>query len=118
MTNESITQLPETGLNERIEKDKLESFIKSELKTYETYSSAMYKMKSGRGINKDFISFMIEGNKYNNLGDLQFVGSFILENGIFKKPKENFIILELKESSKLFGKTIFNKRTLILQIAK
>ena len=102
----------------RTEKEKLESFIRSELKTYETYSSAMYNMKSGKGINKDFISFIIDGIKYNNLGDIQSIGCFIVENGIFKKPKENFIILELKESSKLFGKTIFNKRTLILQIAK
>lgn len=100
-----------------IEKEKLYSFIKSELKTYETYSTAMYKTKSGRGINKDFISFVIDGIKYNSLGDIQSIGCFIVENGIFKKPKENFIILELKESSKLFGKTIFNKRTLILQIA-
>ena len=114
MTNECISQFPETDLNE----EKLEIFIRSELKTYETYSTAMYNMKSGKGINKDFISFVIDGIKYNNLGDLHFIGGFILENGIFKKPKENFIILELKETSKLFGKTIFNKRTLILQIAE
>ena len=54
----------------RTEKEKLYNFIRSELKTYETYSTAMYNMKSGKGINKDFISFIIDGIKYNNLGDL------------------------------------------------
>lgn len=105
----------EQEMKAKKEQETKEDFVRSELKTCETYSSAMYKMKSGRGINKDFISFVIDGIKYNSLGDIQFACDLILENGIFKKPKENFIILELKESSKLFGKKVFNQRTLILQ---
>jgi hypothetical protein len=98
------------------EAENLCNFLKQELKTYDNWSNAMYKMKTGRGISKDFISFVINDIEYNCLGDIELIGKYIYKDGAFVEEKENFAILELSETLKLFGKITTKKRTLVLEL--
>ena len=102
------------------EKDKKINTIKEILKDniFETYESYNYVTKTGRGVNKKFNYFVINGSQYNNVIDLIDIN--LIYNNIIEEIKESpeiFAILNLSESVNHFGKTTSNKRSFLLKKA-
>lgn len=102
------------------EKDKKINTIKEILKDniFEKCESYNYVTKTGRGVNKKFNYFVINGSQYNNVIDLIDIN--LIYNNIIEKIKENpeiFAILNLSESVNHFGKTTSSERSFLLKKA-
>ena len=102
------------------EKDKKINTIKEILKDniFEKCESYNYVTKTGRGVNKKFNYFVINGSQYNNVIDLIDIN--LIYNNIIEEIKESpeiFAILNLSESVNRFGKTTSNKRSFLLKKA-
>jgi len=100
------------------EEDKKINTIKEMLKDniFEKCQSYNYVTKTGRGINKKFNYFIINGSQYDNVIDLIDIN--LIYNGIIKEIKENpeiFAILNLSDSVNHFGKTTLNKRSFLVK---